>query len=96
MVFQGILPAGSVVMLKEGNHRLMVTGYAQKLQGSDEVYDYVGCLWPEGFTAPDQNIVFNQDAVETVYFIGYQTDGQQVFAAKLQDALAEYRARQKE
>ena len=39
MVFQGILPAGSVVMLKEGNHRLMVTGYAQKLQGSEEVYD---------------------------------------------------------
>ncbi len=93
MFFQGILPVGSVVMLNGGNHRLMVTGYAQKLQDSDELYDYVGCLWPEGHTSPDKNYVFNQDAIDTVYFLGYQTDGQQVFAAKLSAALAEHRAK---
>lgn len=93
MEFQGIMPVGSVVMLKGGDHRVMITGYAQKLQGEETVYDYVGCLWPEGYTAPDRNYVFNQDEIDTIFFIGYQTDGQQVFLTKLTDALAEYRER---
>lgn len=92
MVVQGILPVGSVVMLREGEHRVMVTGYAQRLIDGDKLYDYVGCLWPEGFTAADQNILFDQDNVQTVYFLGYQTDGQQLLAAKIENAIQEFRS----
>ena len=92
MVFQGILPIGTVIMLKGGNHRLMVTGYAQKLQNDDALYDYVSCLWPEGYSGPDKSYVFNGDAVEMIYFIGYQTDGQQVFASEIDEAMKKYRS----
>ncbi len=87
MRIEGFLPIGSVVLLKEGEHRLMITGYAQKLEGKEGIYDYVGCLWPEGFMKADQNVVFNHDMIDTVYFLGLQTDGQMVFMQKMQNAL---------
>lgn len=91
MKIEGFLPIGSVVLLKEGEHRLMITGYAQKLADKDEVYDYVGCLWPEGFMRADQNVVFNHDMIDTVFFLGLQTDGQMIFMQKMQTALDAYR-----
>ncbi len=91
MKIQGLLPIGSVVMLQGGEHRLMVTGYAQKLQNTEKVTDYVGVLWPEGFMRPDQNYLFNSDNIEDVHFLGYQTDGQKVFIARMEAALNDYR-----
>lgn len=93
MKIQGLLPIGSVVLLEGGEHRLMITGYGQRLQGGDEVCDYVGCLWPEGHMRPDQNYIFNGDKITDVFFLGYQTDGQKVHAAKLEAALADYRSK---
>lgn len=91
MKIEGLLPIGSVVRLASGTHRLMITGYAQRLQDSDEACDYVGCLWPEGHQGPDKSYVFNGVAIEDVYFLGYQTDGQKVYASKIETALANYR-----
>lgn len=92
MKFEGLLPTGSVVMLEGGNHRLMIIGYAQKMDGSEKAYDYVGCLWPEGYLRPDANYMFNQENVKEVFFLGYQTDGEQVLVAEISAALDKYRA----
>lgn len=94
MKIEGLLPIGSVVRLASGEHRLMITGYAQRLQGKDEVCDYVGCLWPEGHQAPDKSYVFNGKNIEDVLFLGYQTDGQKVFIAKMETALEAYRSKE--
>ena len=59
--------------------------------GKDEVYDYVGCLWPEGFMRADKNVVFNHDKIDMIYFLGLQTDGQMVFMQKMQAALDAYK-----
>lgn len=91
MTIQGLLPIGSVVMLKEGKHRVMITGYAQKLAGRDPIYDYVACLWPEGFIDAEQNIVFNGQMIDEVYAVGYQTEAQHVFIAKVEAALQKAR-----
>ena len=91
MKIDGLLPIGSVVRLASGTHRLMITGYAQRLQDSNEACDYVACLWPEGHQGPDKSIVFNGVAIEDVYFLGYQTDGQKVYASRIETALAAYR-----
>lgn len=93
MKFEGLLPIGSVVRLDLGEHRLMITGYAQRLEGKDEVCDYVACLWPEGHQAPDANYVFNRDKIVEVLFLGCQNDGQQALAEKLDAALADYRSK---
>lgn len=97
MKMEGLLPIGSVVMLKGGEHRVMIMGYAQQLEGEDgKVYDYVACLWPEGFLRPDQNILFDGDQIDMLYSVGYITEGQQVFAARMEAALAGYREKMPE
>lgn len=54
-----LLPIGSVVTLKEGTKRLMIIGRLQQNVRTKKVYDYAGCLWPEGY-------------IDCLYYIGLQ------------------------
>ena len=65
-----LLPIGSVILLKDGEKRLMIYGIKQFNEGKNELYDYVGCLYPEGNISPEYNYVFNHVDIETVYFVG--------------------------
>lgn len=97
MKIEGLLPVGSVVMLQQGNHRVMIIGYCQKLLSQPEkIYDYVGCLFPEGFISAEKNYLFNREQIETVYHVGYQTDGQFAFADKMEAAIDRLRKPQNE
>ena len=69
-----LLPIGSVVLLKGGEKRLMICGRIQVQGGSDVIYDYSACLYPEGITSSDSMYFFNNDAIDVVYFIGYQDE----------------------
>ena len=44
------LTIGSVVMLKGGDKRAMITGYLPipNNSGKLEMFDYIGCIFPEG------------------------------------------------
>ena len=43
------LPVGSVVLLKGGTKRVMVTGFCSvDNDDTTKIYDYTGCLYPEG------------------------------------------------
>ena len=66
------LPIGTVVLLKEGSKKLMICGRIQTRENSDEIYDYSGCLYPEGIIGPDSMFFFNQENIDTIYFIGFQ------------------------
>lgn len=66
------LPIGSVVLLKNAEKKLMIYGCNQKDTGNDKIYDYIGCLYPEGNIDPKHTYVFNHDQIERVYFIGFQ------------------------
>ena len=66
------LPIGSVVLLKGGNKRIMICGRIQAQAGSDIIYDYSACYYPEGIVDPQSMFFFNRDAIETVYFRGYE------------------------
>lgn len=66
------LPIGSVVLLKGGNKRIMICGRIQAQAGSDVIYDYSACYYPEGIVDPKSMFFFNRDAIETVYFRGYE------------------------
>ena len=52
------LPIGTVLLLKESTKRIMVTGYYQRTRDSDKLWDYAGCLFPEGFVAADKIFFF--------------------------------------
>ena len=49
------LPIGTVVMLKGGSKRVMIAGFcAMAEEAGDKVYDYSGCIYPEGFISSTQ------------------------------------------
>ena len=66
------LPIGSVVLLKEGKKRVMVYGRKMKSRDDNKEYDYIGCLYPEGYLSSDDVILFDHNQIQLVYFIGFQ------------------------
>ncbi|MBE5801775.1 MAG: DUF4176 domain-containing protein [Clostridiales bacterium] len=92
MKIEGLLPVGSVVMLKEGTHRVMIIGYCQRLVNEPEkLYDYVGCLFPEGFLNAERNFLFNREQIDQVFHFGYQSEGQMAYVEKIENAILKLR-----
>lgn len=79
-----LMPIGTVVLLKEGEKRLMIYGIMQ-IHGEDgQQYDYVACLYPEGHIGEDHTYLFNHEDIEKVDFVGFVDVEFQAF----RDALA--------
>lgn len=84
------LPIGSVVLLKGAKKKLMITGYVQiDLKNLDKIYDYTGCLYPEGIINTEKNLVFNHEQIETILFVGYENEEQKEFNQKLKETMTE-------
>ncbi len=73
-MYKDLLPIGSIVLLKGGNVKLMITGRIISDDSLQNIYDYVGCIYPIGITAEDDQYFFNRDDIETTYFIGFQDE----------------------
>lgn len=84
------LPIGSVVLLRNGKKRLMITGYASiDMEKKDKIYDYCGCIFPCGIIKTDQIILFNHEDISKIYAFGYQDEEQKEFVKKIKEALTE-------
>ena len=81
------LPIGSVVLLKNGKKRIMVTGFVIKTPDNDRVFDYSGCLFPEGIIDSKQNLLFNHEQIEHIYFIGLNDEEEREFKSKLKESM---------
>lgn len=77
------LPIGSVVLLKESQKRIMIVGVKQKQVGSDKIWDYSACLYPEGILDPDKLFLFDNEQIERLYFVGLQDGEGLAFLKKL-------------
>ena len=85
--FKKYLPLGSVVLMNGGKKRVMVTGYVVKSpQAEGKIFDYVGCLWPEGVISSDKNLMFNHKDIAQVFAIGYVDEEQKKFMGVLNTA----------
>ena len=84
-MFEGLLPIGSVVLLKNSKKRIMIIGVLQKQlkEGEEVIWDYSACLYPEGYLGPDKTFLFNADQIEKVYSVGYQDEEQFEFKGKI-------------
>lgn len=69
---KNLLPIGSVVLLNNSNKRVMIVGRLQKNTETGVLWDYSACLYPEGMINPSELILFNDDQIHSVYFIGFQ------------------------
>jgi hypothetical protein len=78
-----LLPIGSVVLLKEGEKRLMIYGIKQVYGEDNQIYDYIGCLYPEGNIGEEYNYLFNHEDIERVDFVGFVDAEFQLFRQQL-------------
>lgn len=85
--YKKYLPLGSVVLMNGATKRIMVTGYAATSpESGDRVWDYIGCLWPEGMVTSDKNLLFDHKDINQVYAIGYSDEEQTKFMRLLDKA----------
>lgn len=78
------LPIGTVVLLKGGKKRLMITGFCSfDVEKKDKAYDYTGCLYPEGIITNKQMALFNHSQIEKIFFLGYQDQEEKMFKQNL-------------
>lgn len=71
------LPIGSVVILKNGQKKLMILSYLIFPSGSDEkkeMYDYGACTFPEGVVDSKVGIGFNHEDIKEVVHLGLEDD----------------------
>ena len=84
-----LFPIGTVVMLNGGEKRLMIYGILPINSEDEKTYDYIGCLYPEGFIDNDHCYLFNNEDIERVEYLGYIDAEQQEFRTKVAVMLSE-------
>ena len=84
-----LLPIGSVVLLKESTKRVMIYGRYQREFDGERVWDYIACLYPEGNINPDHSFLFDNDQIESVFFVGCQDEEELRFQQYLMDSAKE-------
>ena len=86
MQIKDLLPIGSVVLLKEGQKKLMVFGVMQTDIGADDAeYDYIGVLYPEGNVGEEMQFLFNNSDIEEIFHRGYEDEEREDFLKQLEE-----------
>ncbi len=83
MKVEKYLPIGTVVMLKNGSKRVMITGFCCANEKAEKIYDYCGCLYPEGYISSDKSLLFDHEQIEKVYYLGLSDQEDKEFKEKL-------------
>ncbi len=79
-----ILPLGSVVLLNGGTKKVMIIGYCMKTpEKPNQIYDYCGCVFPEGVLRSDVTCVFNHEQIKEICFSGFQNDESNKFLERV-------------
>ena len=78
-----LFPIGTVVLLREGTKPVMIIGFYVSGEKDDKIYDYLGCLYPEGVLTTSENLVFNHADISQLIFRGLETNEEREFKQKL-------------
>lgn len=89
-----IFPIGTVVLLKGATKRVMICGRFQKREGDDTLYDYSGCPFPEGLNSPRQLVLFQNEDVAQLFFVGCQDQEELLYREELRKRLEAYESGQ--
>lgn len=85
------LPIGSVVLLKGGTKKAMITGFCSIAEeDKTKVYDYSGCVYPEGYLNSNQICLFDHNQIEEIFFIGYEDEEEKDFKKELAEIVIQY------
>ena len=85
------LPIGSVVLLEGGTKKAMITGFCSvAADDKNKIYDYTGCVYPEGYLSSNQICLFDHSQISKVFFVGYEDEEEKEFKKSLDLLIAEY------
>lgn len=76
-----LLPLGTIVILQNGEKKIMIYGRKQMEATTQKVYDYVACLYPEGNINEEYSYLFNHDDIQDIIFRGYSDADEETFLA---------------
>lgn len=82
-----LLPIGTVVQLKGGTKKLMITGYSSKDPDSGTVFDYNGCIFPEGIMEEFYSL-FNHSQIDEIFYKGLVDDESNAYINQIQSMLS--------
>lgn len=84
-----VLPLGSVVLLKDAKRYLVVIGYLIIEDGSNKVWDYMGCAYPIGTISSEATLVFDTEQIDKVIFEGYSDEEGEAFREKVSKSIGD-------
>ena len=91
-MLNGLLPIGTVVLLKDSTKRVMIMGVCQRSADEPEkIWDYCGCFYPEGYLGADRIFLFNNDQIDRIFALGYQDAEQIAFKEKVDTTIKKIR-----
>lgn len=74
------LPIGTVCSLKNNNKKIMIISYfSLEYNGNVKMYDYKGCVYPEGLLLPAQTVSFNHEEIEKIEYVGFKNEQYEIF-----------------
>lgn len=82
-----LLPIGTVVLLKDTEKRLMIYGRYQKSTENDKVWDYIGCLYPEGNILHNKAFLFDHEQIERIDHMGLKDQEEELFLKELNELM---------
>lgn len=85
MKIEDLLPIGTVVLLEGGEKRLMIYGVKQTERETQEEYDYIGVVYPEGNMGQGTQFLFNHNQIKDIYFKGFEDEEREEFIGRLAD-----------
>jgi len=71
------LPIGTVCRLKDAARSLMIIGFCVSKEDDNKVYDYFGCIYPEGVIDQNINFLFDHDQIAEIIHKGLESEQQQ-------------------
>ena len=101
MIGERFLPIGTIVLLKGGKRELMIMSHCivsegeaydktGKIDVDGKLFDYGGCVYPQGMLTSDQLFAFDHHQIEKVVYMGYETDSHKDLSKFLNAARNKY------
>lgn len=78
-----VLPIGSIVKVNQNEENVMITGYLQKEENKDKVFEYCGCPYPYGILSSKNLFLFNGNEITGVDFLGFINAEMQVLLGEV-------------
>lgn len=82
---KNLLPLGSVVLLENATKSLLIVGTDQ-IDEDNIRYDYISCVFPEGYIDSETFFLFNNEDIKEVKFVGCINAESQTYLQMLRNA----------